>query len=1385
MKKKLFLLLGYLIIALSVISQTVTCYTSNEATTSNFWLDHYYYATCTDYVGAGSKLAGNGTHIDFNGGSSVIFNNIVVSHTGQYTFCLTYGIGYAGASGAQFKAFLNETEITTYTVSTAGDLNIKVTLQGGVNNTLRLQQIVDWPTIFGFQLISDPICYDQAEVTSSNFWLNYYYFATCTDYTGAGSKLASSGTHIDFNSGSSVVFDNIYVSRGGEYIFRLDYGVGYAGSQGAQFNVFANDEYVDTYTVFSAGTIDVKVILKAGKNNKIRIQQFRDWPTIGGGKLIENRECYTSTQSSKSDFWLNHFYYATCTDYAGTGSKLTADGLYVDFNGGSSVTFNNIYVSETSDYTVKLNYGIGYTDANGAQFKVYVNGNYTQTYTVYNLTQTAPAIIEFNVRLQADANNNIRIEQVKDWPTIYGIELDKTVTSYSTTESSVADFWLNHFYYACFTDYIGNGSKLAGSGPYVDFNGESYINFNNIYVSQTGEYTVRLSYGIGYADENGADFKLYVNNNLIDTYTIQALTRPAPGIIEINVTLQAGTNNSIKLQQSRHWPTVLGIRLNKQKTALSTLQSGNLRLNVVSESDGKYSLNFIYNNNEYKTLENSYPVYLEINNKKLVGRYNSYSLSGNTLECIANIQTDNSSTLKVTDKYISIGNGDIDLERKVQILSVAAGDNYFNSFVGFQASYGSLTDNDYFIPSVWYKGNFEEAGNLPSHLPQKGDLDFLYREDRIPLPLVMVRNKNTGSAVTIIHKESPNTTVMADNDDMLSNSNYQYGSLGVRQSDNTIYQTFVYPGSEKTTVSRRGHRSHPMQTSISHEYKLRLSFVSTANYGSAVKNSWEKAFAIYQPTIHPVNLSSTYDGLIETLLTYYIPSNAQGGNRDAPGFPFEVSLTDFQPKGINYQMGFVGMQLPSGYYLFRDGIERSDSSEKEKGEAILNFWTSNSLSSLGYPRTWYDPGLNGNTGSFRSGSDIRVCTGGMEGLLAAWCFAKKNNIDRPAWIDACTRFGNWLVANQNADGSFYFSYDHNTISGGKHPATNTNKYLTICAVRYLVELYLATGNESYQTAALNAGEFCLQNIHNNFYYVACVVDNPQTIDSESGQMALNGFLSLYDLTKGAKWLAAAEQAATYAESWVYSYEIPVETNRTTTTSFPANRSITGQHIIAIGHGGADLGFAWSSFAFYRLYLETGNEHYLHIARMSAHNTKQSMNWDGSLYPGQPKGLQLEAFPVSLPRRTDGVMTALNWNYAAHLDPMFRFKDAFGTPDMEAVETMSYSDRIQLNAAYSLVQSSNYGQNTTRSNFISGIENEDFLSDANVYPNPVEQGGVLYINIPDNYTNIQAEIYDISGNIRYKAILDGNIALPHSITAGYYILQLKGENVNIAKRILVK
>jgi len=814
-------------------------------------------------------------------------------------------------------------------------------------------------------------------------------------------------------------------------------------------------------------------------------------------------------------------------------------------------------------------------------------------------------------------------------------------------------------------------------------------------------------------------------------------------------------------------------------------------------ADGK--LLFLYNGREIPFLESGRAVCLEINGERICAPYQNLGAgagadriidlsdradgadvskaaaaagAAEAVTCVAKITTRHGSQISVTDTYTPRGKGVVGLHRVLEVARAASGDSSLVSFFGFAPASGdggdrgddgdggdggdgaaganAITANEFLVPGVWYKSNFIPEANLPGNVPQAGDRCFLYRSDRITLPMVMFRDPRSGFTLTIIHENSVPDTVMADSqgagarsarkggkggksgdggDGIVINKGFQYSSIGAlretetgfsggttsvssgsmpaieessgrhggRPSTDTRDRLFIglaYPGTEMDRRDGSGPRAHPVATGLRHTYDVEIAVSTTHDYASAARQAWERAFTLYNPPVLTVPLRTVYDGLVKTLLTYYCPSRALGGRYDAPGFPFQVNLADFKVMGVNYQMGFVGMQIPTGYCLYREGINTKNSATAAKGEAVLDFWASSCLTKLGYPRAWYDPGLDGKTGRFRKMGNIRTATGGMEALTSAWCFAKRHGVNKPAWLNASVRFGEWLLKNQNADGSWYLSYDHNVIdANGRHPPVIRNKYATTCALRFLAELHIATGRADFRDALLRAGEFCLRNVSDKYVYATCVVDNPQTLDSESGQMALNGFLALYDLTHDKKWLAAAEQAALYTATWTYMFDIPVERDhaRGDPLVAPADRSMVGQHLIAIRHSGADLGFAWSSFAYYRLWLETGDALWQRLARIAAHDTKQTMNWDGTLYPGQPRGLQLEAFRIMVPRRGRGVLHCLNWNYAAHLDPMMRFEDAFGTVDLEAVERMDAGQRARLNETYAEVQSADWGQ----------------------------------------------------------------------------------------------
>ena len=175
---------------------------------------------------------------------------------------------------------------------------------------------------------------------------------------------------------------------------------------------------------------------------------------------------------------------------------------------------------------------------------------------------------------------------------------------------------------------------------------------------------------------------------------------------------------------------------------------------------------------------------------------------------------------------------------------------------------------------------------------------------------------------------------------------------------------------------------------------------------------------------------------------------------------------------------------------------------------------------------------------------MRVAAGAMEGMMGAWNIMKKHGINKPEWLSYCKKYADWLVRNQEKDGSFYLRYDWRT---GK--PTHDSKYTTTNIIRFLIELYSVTQDKRYLDTALKAGEFSYDFIHHDYLYVGGVIDNPNVKDRESGQMAIYAFLALYDVTSDAKWKEAAIQAARYTETFMFAYHVPMAINDTL-TDFP-------------------------------------------------------------------------------------------------------------------------------------------------------------------------------------------------------------------------------------------
>lgn len=651
------------------------------------------------------------------------------------------------------------------------------------------------------------------------------------------------------------------------------------------------------------------------------------------------------------------------------------------------------------------------------------------------------------------------------------------------------------------------------------------------------------------------------------------------------------------------------------------------------------------------------------------------------------VTTPNQSVFEVRDVYrtgTADAPGTFTMSRTVTVRSAGSADVGFNS----QFSLGfvdSLPLNEYhvFAPAIWYDKNTNAApGAFGTNLKNPY---FYWRETRTGLPLIMLQDPSSGTALSLAHVDStPRTGVDETSQNWLVNATVQYGSLGAQQTPSTMLG-FLYPADEgdgnyvgnRSTLWVR--RSHPVQVGFSHSYTLTLGLQryegedGTADFNKALAKTWRLYYGIFNPPIVKEPSATVFrDGI--ALLNHY-SANREG----AQGFPFSSLLpTGSVPSSqISYLMGFVGEQIPAGFQLLRAGLLQRDSASLANGKATLDFWAQHAGQASGLPLTWY----NVSPPTFRDDSCsfpifMRTASDGMEGMVSGAVLMRQHRMPQPAWEKFAQGFGDWLVSHQNADGSFYRAYNpdgtvfSNTSSGCDTNGFGTSKFNTTHPIRFLVGLHFATGEEKYLLAAKAAGEYALTAIYAPAQYVGGTPDNPNALDKEAGVEALHAALALYDATHAEKWLRAAQQAADYTETWMYAWNYPI-TGAPLAYQYAGTQ---GSSMIATGQSGSDIFLAFEAYDFFRLHLfgDDPADHYLAIAKYLENNTKLTTQVTGvseQQFGYSYDGLVGEANDLSFIAYRGGTSAGswLPWLTEAEIEPLQRLADTFGSPSIETAQ----------------------------------------------------------------------------------------------------------------------
>jgi hypothetical protein len=213
------------------------------------------------------------------------------------------------------------------------------------------------------------------------------------------------------------------------------------------------------------------------------------------------------------------------------------------------------------------------------------------------------------------------------------------------------------------------------------------------------------------------------------------------------------------------------------------------------------------------------------------------------------------------------------------------------------------------------------------------------------------------------------------------------------------------------------------------------------------------------------------------------------------------------------------------------------------------------------------------------------------------------------------------------------------------------------AVPFLVSLGEITGTSEYLEAAERVGEFCWVSGQRHGHFVGGTLDNPNVIDKEAGTLSLEAFMRLYEVDRDERWLQRAKSAADYAETWIYCWNVPMpEDADGASLGWKKGVPTVGMQLISTGHSLADCYMAFDVAEYAKLYAYTGDAHYMEVAGILLHNTKNMLALPGRTFDLAGPGWQQEHWSLA-PRRGHGLHRYwLPWVTASILQGIYELED---------------------------------------------------------------------------------------------------------------------------------
>lgn len=655
----------------------------------------------------------------------------------------------------------------------------------------------------------------------------------------------------------------------------------------------------------------------------------------------------------------------------------------------------------------------------------------------------------------------------------------------------------------------------------------------------------------------------------------------------------------------------------------------------------------------------------------------------------------------------------LSLSRKVLVTGADDQAGFFSAIRLSTESAVTWPDNDYFAPGLLYGDPANDGDRAPGGTLNYRAKRFEMREDNLSAPLFAISFRD-GHSIAVLDPAPKGDTTWAEATAPAArhiiDERLRFGALGARESPaGGIEIGFWMPGTtgeftagstsaRPEPVVRR--RYHPVKAGFSQSYQVRFRFGQAESFRGMIGDTWRWAWAALNPQVAHLDLDLVrrtltdhleahvltvedragvpflYDAVTGKPGSIRIPRpSGSGVFLSPPPYPEELTPegngqlaawartmgVDLDParselwRWPKVVMGFVSKGIEVADQLLREA-DRDPSPRgqkmRESGLAIIASFVR--IVPMAPPA---GAGFDLQTGKPASEpADIfflRAPSEGLRTLMAVYLREKRQGRDHPEWLRWCTEFAGWLIAQQREDGSFPRSWRNGT--GEVNEPSGTSSYNP---VPFLVTLSQVTGDKRYLASAIRAADYVWADFGSRGIFVGGTTDNPNVVDKEAGMLSLDAFLALYEDTGEPKWLEHAKAAASYTESWIWIWNVPMPLGADDAQlAWKHGVPTVGvQGISARGPGGVDEYLDWAAPDYARLYKYTRDRHYLDVTRILLFDTKSMLALPGRTWDLLGPGWQQEHWSMGVRRGVGAHRSWLPWVSVNHLHSITGLED---------------------------------------------------------------------------------------------------------------------------------